>query len=130
MTSLGKNIKCEWGAAQQEAFDSLKASFVSTPILVLWNPDRPTCIEVDASGSATGGTLLQLQADGLWHPVTYRSASMDPAECNYEIYDQEMLAIIEALKDWRNFLEGLPQPFEIITDHQNLEFWRTAQDLS
>ena len=41
-----------------------------------------------------------------------------------------MLAIIEALKDWRNFLEGLPQPFEIIADHQNLEFWRTAQDLS
>lgn len=41
-----------------------------------------------------------------------------------------MLAIIEALKDWRSFLEGLPEPFEIITDHQNLEFWRTAQDLS
>ena len=41
-----------------------------------------------------------------------------------------MLAIIEALKDWRSFLEGLPEPFEIITNHQNLEFWRNAQDLS
>ena len=41
-----------------------------------------------------------------------------------------MLAIIEALKDWRHFLEGLPQPFEIVTDHSNLEYWRTAQDLS
>ena len=55
---------------------------------------------------------------------------MDPAGRNYEIYDREMLAIIEALKDWQNFLEGLPEPFEIVTDHQNLEFWRTAQDLS
>ena len=55
---------------------------------------------------------------------------MDPAEWNYEIYNCEMLAIIEALKDWRNFLEGLPNPFEILTDHRNLEHWRTAQDLS
>lgn len=55
---------------------------------------------------------------------------MDPAERNYEIYDREMLGIIEALKDWRNFLEGLPQPFEIITDHRNLKYWCLAQDLS
>ena len=41
-----------------------------------------------------------------------------------------MLAIIEALKDWRHYLEGLPDPFEIITDHDNLHYWRTAQDLS
>ena len=55
---------------------------------------------------------------------------MDPVEQNYEIYDQEMLAIIEALKDSQNLLEGLPKPFKIVTDHQNLEFWGTAQDLS
>jgi hypothetical protein len=55
---------------------------------------------------------------------------MNEAERNYEIYDCEMLAITEALKDWRMYLEGLPQPFEIITDHRNLEFWRTAQNLT
>ncbi|KAJ3550669.1 hypothetical protein NMY22_g303 [Coprinellus aureogranulatus] len=68
--------------------------------------------------------------DGLWHPVAFRSASMQQAERNYEIYDREMLAIIEALKDWQHFLEGLPEAFEIVTDHSNLEYWRTAQDLS
>ena len=41
-----------------------------------------------------------------------------------------MLAIIEALKDWRHFLEGLPNCFEIITDHGNLRYWHSAQDLS
>jgi hypothetical protein len=55
---------------------------------------------------------------------------MNKAERNYEIYDREMLAIAEALKNWRMYLEGLPQPFEIITDHRNLEFWRTAQNLT
>ena len=85
---------------------------------------------MDTSGFATGGALMQKQEDGQWHPVAFRSASMQPAERNYQIYNREMLAIIEALKDWRSFLEGSPEPFEIITDHSNLEFWCTAQDLS
>jgi len=41
-----------------------------------------------------------------------------------------MLAIINALKDWRHFLEGLPKPFEIWSDHENLKYWREPQDLS
>ena len=55
---------------------------------------------------------------------------MSEAERNYDIYDREMLAIIRALEDWRHYLEGLPAPFEIISDHQNLTYWRTAQNLN
>jgi hypothetical protein len=55
---------------------------------------------------------------------------MIDAERNYEIYDKEMLTIIRALEDWRHYLEGLPQPFDIISDHRNLEYWRTAQNLT
>jgi hypothetical protein len=51
---------------------------------------------------------------------------MNKAKCNYKIYNHEMLAITEALKDWHMYLEGLPQPFEIITNHRNFEFWHTA----
>ena len=40
------------------------------------------------------------------------------------------MAIIKALKEWRHYLEGLPEPFEIITNHDNLRYWKTAQDLS
>ena len=75
----------------------------------------PTRVEVDASGYATGGVISQKHPDGFWHPIAYRSQSMTEAERNYDIYDREMLAICEALKDWRHFLEGLPQPFEIWT---------------
>lgn len=57
------------------------------------------CPETDASGSATGGALLQKKEDRLWHPVAYRSESMIEAERNYEIYDREMLGIVRALED-------------------------------
>ena len=115
---------------QQEAFETLHTAFTSAPILTLWDPYKPMRVEVDASGYTTGGALFQKQDDGQWHPVAFCSASMQAVEQNYKIYDQEMLAVIEALKDWRSFLEGSPQPFKIVTDHSNLEFWRTAQDLS
>jgi hypothetical protein len=55
---------------------------------------------------------------------------MVEAERNYEIYDKEMLAIIRALEDWRHYLKGLPRSFDIISDHRNLEYWRTAQNLT
>lgn len=67
------------------------------PILAIWAADRPTRIEVDASGFATGGVILQQCEDGLWHPLAFRSHMMNEAERNYQIYDREMLAIIEAL---------------------------------
>jgi hypothetical protein len=44
------------------------------------------------------------------------------AKQNYEIYDKELLAVIRALEEWQHFLEGLPEPFEIITDHANLKY--------
>ena len=119
-----------WGSAQQQAFNSLKNSFTLQPILTMWEPDRPTCLEVDASGYATGGVLLQQLDDRQWHPVAFQSESMVEAEWNYEIYDKEMLAVIRGLEDWRHYLKGLPEPFTIVTDHCNLEYWRTAQNLT
>jgi transposase InsO family protein len=125
-----KDTAWNWGTAQQQAFNLLKNNFTLQPILAMWEPDRPTKIEVDASGYATGGVLLQQLDDDLWHPIAFRSESMVEAERNYEIYDKEMLAVIRSLEDWRHYLEGLPQPFIIVTDHRNLEYWRTAQNLS
>ena len=38
-----------------------------------------------------------------------------------------MLGLICALEDWRHFLEGLE--LEVITNHKNMEWWSTMQDL-
>jgi hypothetical protein len=118
----------QWQEEQQKVFDTLKESFCREPILKVHDPELPTRVEVDASGFVTGGILLQKHSDGRWHPVAYRSQSMRKEERNYEIYDREMLGTIRALEDWQHFLEGLP--FELITDHKNIEWWTTACDLN
>ena len=55
---------------------------------------------MDASGHAIGGVLSQEQ-DGKWKPIAFLSRTMQVAEQNYEIYDKELLAIVEALAKWR-----------------------------
>ena len=75
-----KDIPWKWEDPQQIAFSTLRDAFISSPILVLWDSDRPTRLEVDASGFATGGALLQQDEAGHWHPVAFRSSSMQPAE--------------------------------------------------
>ena len=86
-------------------------------------------METDASDDAIGMVLSQ-QQDGKWHPVAFMSRMMSSAEQNYEIYDKELLAIIEALRKWRQYLMGAKQCFEVLTDHKNLEYFRTPQNLN
>ena len=88
-------------------FDSIKRQFCTEPILKVYDPELPTQVKVDTSGSATGGILSQKHDNGLWHPVAYCSQSMSKEERNYEIYDREMLGLIRALEDWQHFLEGI-----------------------
>ena len=94
------------------------------------DPSKPYRIEVDASDYATGGILAQQMDDGLWHPVSYLSKSLSETERNYDIHDKELLAIIRALEEWRQYVEGSPYTVEIITDHKNLEYFTNSQKLS
>jgi len=80
-------------------------------------------METDASDHAIGGVLSQEQ-DGKWKPIAFLSRTMQPAKKNYEIYDKELLAIVEALTKWRQYLLDTLETFKIWTDYENLKyFW-------
>ena len=42
---------------------------------------------------------------------------MAPAEKNYGIGEMELLAIVEACKHWRHYIEGAAHQVRVITDH-------------
>ena len=48
---------------------------------------------------------------------------MQLAERNYKIYNKELLAIVEALIKWRQYLLDAMEPFEVWTDHENLKYF-------
>ena len=55
---------------------------------------------------------------------------MTPAELNYGVGETEMLAIVEACKQWRHYLEGAMHPIRVITDYCNLRTFLTTKNLS
>ena len=86
-------------------------------------------VETDASGHAIRGVLSQEQ-DGKWRPIAFLSRTMQAAERNYEIYNKELLAIVEALAKWRQYLLDAAEPFEVWTDHENLKYFRKPHKLN
>ena len=90
------------------AFTELRQTFLKAPIFHHFNPERHIRIETDISDYANGGVLSQLALDdsGQWHPVAFFSRKMIPVETKYKTHDGELLAIIEAFKSWRHYLES------------------------
>jgi RNase H-like domain found in reverse transcriptase/Reverse transcriptase (RNA-dependent DNA polymerase)/Integrase zinc binding domain/Chromo (CHRromatin Organisation MOdifier) domain/gag-polyprotein putative aspartyl protease len=117
---LRKDVKFEWTEVQQEAFDDLKTAFTSAPILQHFDRSRPAVVEADASDYAMGAVLSQKDELGVLHPCAFFSRKFVPAEQNYEIYDKEMLVIVEAMEGWRHHLEGSGNKITVFSDHKNL----------
>src|SRR5260221_1647227 len=83
-----------WGSPKQEVFDALKKAVTSTPVLTFPSQSSHFCLKCNASNFVTGAVLSQAQADGMHQPITFMSKGFSDAECNYQIHDKEMLAIM------------------------------------
>ena len=125
-----KGVNFIWNNTANEAFQSLKSLFTTEPALVPFDPERETVVETDSSGYANGGTLSQYDDDGRLRTCAYYSRKLNPAECNYEIHDKELLAIIDCMKQWEAELISLDKPFTVVTDHNNLRYFTKIQRLS
>jgi len=87
------------------------------------DPTKPFTVESDTSKFASGAVLRQQDGNGDWHQCGYISHAFDGTQWNYEIYDQELLGIINALETWRHYLMGSAHPVTILSDHKNLTYF-------
>ena len=127
---LQKNRVFAFDDAARHAFDQLKTAFTTAPVLAHFHPDRPSILETDASDFAIAAVFSQHDAANVLHPVAFYSRKLSAAELNYDIHDKEMLAIVEAIREWRAYLEGAAHPFVVYTDHKNLEHFATTKVLN
>jgi hypothetical protein len=72
---------------------------------------------------------MQADDEGFLRPYAFYSKKMSPAECNYPIYDKEMLAIVRCLEEWDAELRSVPT-FTIRSDHKNLEYFMSVRKLT
>ena len=103
---LGKKVNMGPVHLPPEAWEVvriLKGKIQSAPVLVFPDFDKPFLLETDASKEGFGTVLSQKQDDGHYHPVTFGSHSLTPAEKNYHSSKLEFLplkwSITEHFKD-------------------------------
>jgi transposase InsO family protein len=110
-----------WRNDQEIAFRWLRDAFTKAPVLSHFDATKELMVETDASAFAAGAILSQLEGDGRWHPIAFWSRKFIPAEMNYKVHDQELLAIVESFRHWRHYLAGASQAVTVLTDHHNLQ---------
>ena len=67
-------------------------------ILAHYKQDLRTIVETDSFDYVSSGVLSQLGKDELLYPIVFFSKNPNPVECNYEIYDKELLPIIRCFE--------------------------------
>ncbi|KAG5729761.1 hypothetical protein E4T56_gene910 [Termitomyces sp. T112] len=121
----------DWDRKCQSIFLLLKKAFTSALVLCHFDPSLPIVLECDASDYAIAGILSQLDSGGKdLRPVAFYTQSMIPAELNYNIYNKELLAIIEAFCQWQAYLKGSPHHIQVYSNHNNLQYSTTTKQLS
>jgi hypothetical protein len=110
---LKKHALFHWTSEHDTAFQALKKSLCSAPILALPDFSRQFCIETDASHMGVGAVLLQ---DG--HPLAFLSRALGPKNQGLSAYEKEYMAILIAVEQWRSYLQL--GEFIIFTDQKSL----------
>lgn len=77
----------------------------------------------DACLEGLGGVFLQENV-----VIAYETRKLKKHENNYVVYDLELVAVIHALKMWRNYLLG--KKFVLVTDHISLKYFFSQPNLN
>lgn len=104
-----------WDDLHQKAFDEIKKIIARDVILAYpsYEEDVPFIIYTDASSRQLGGVITQKN-----RPLAFFSRKLTETQQRYTVTDQELLSIVELLKEFKGMLLG--QRIIIYTDHINL----------
>lgn len=125
-----KNALFNWTQTCEDSFHLLKNTVASAPTLKPFDWTKEAIIETDASDFVSAGVLSQHDDEGVLRPVAFFSKKHSAVECNYEIYDKELLAIIRCFEEWRPEVEGSEIPIKVLSDHRNLEYFMSTKMLN
>lgn len=124
-----KDTPFVWSVSCEQAFERIKAAIVSAPVLVFPDCSRPFEVFTDASDIAIGAVLVQRGTDNKRHPVAFMSRSLSDTESRWTTFDQELLAIVEAMTKWRHYVQGVFTTI-VWSDHANLVWFTKSRELT
>ena len=117
-----------WTEDCEKAAQYLKDRITSAPILIFPNFNKQFVLTTDASSIAIGAVLSQEGEDGKLHPVSFYSKALSVAEQKWDACEQELFAILCAVKHYRAFL--MNTHFLVLTDNVACTYIVKKSDLS
>ncbi|PKU84124.1 RNA-directed DNA polymerase [Dendrobium catenatum] len=117
-----KNKQFQWTEECQRSWDTIKQSLSSASVLALPNFEIPFQVDTDASAVGIGAVLSQDN-----RPIEFFSEKLSPARQKWTVYEQELYAVIRALKHWEHYL--LHQDFVLCSDHRALQFINSQKSI-
>lgn len=90
-----------WSYEANEAFDRLKDTMMTLPVLALPDFTQTFIIECDASGTGLGAVLMKNQ-----RPIVYYNHTLSSQARLKSVYERELMAVVFAVQRWRPYLLG------------------------
>ena len=111
-----KNTEFVWTTERERAFQKLKSSLTTAPILGYPSAEEDDVflLDTDASNCHIGAVLSQRQG-GEEKVIAYGSKVLSKSERNYCVTRRELLAVVHFIRQYRHYLLG--RKFELRTDH-------------
>jgi hypothetical protein len=122
---LAKNVLFDFNDKCQTAFEILKKTLTSTPIIQPPNWGLPFEIMCDAS-AYTVGAMLGQRVEKLSYVIYYASKTLNDAQLNYCTTEKELLAVVFALDKFRSYLLG--SKVLVYSDHAALKYLLSKKD--
>jgi hypothetical protein len=129
---IRKDVFFTWNEICKQAFELLKRTVIEASILTHFDLKKQIYIKSDSFDFVFAEILSQMKKNDELHSVTFFSKNLVSIECNYEIYDKELLIIIRCFEQWRLellFIESNVS-IKILTDHKNLEYFIFTKQLN
>ena len=114
---LSQNNDFVWTPNCKRIFQQLKALVNNIVELRHFDIHCETRIICDASHYGLRAVLEQYSTSG-WHPISFTSRYLNPAEKKFSTKELELLAVVWATEQFRNYIYGLY--FTVISDHKAL----------
>ena len=114
-----------WTVDCQKAFDTLKSTLTSSPILAYPSSEGDLILDTDASGVGIGAVLSQIQGDSE-RVIAYYSRTLNQPERQYCVTRRELLAVVEAVKHFHAYVYG--RKVVVRTDHGALKWLLTFKN--
>ncbi|GFV71193.1 retrovirus-related Pol polyprotein from transposon 297 [Trichonephila clavipes] len=113
-----------WSKEAENAFKELKTALCGITELQVPDIEKPYYLHTDASQTAVGCCLGQLDGEDNIHSIAFGSQKLNPSQQKWSTIEREAYAIIWALKRFETLLCGAK--IFLLTDHNPLVFLTSA----